>query len=460
MSEEYVPDYASAVMPVLGWIMSNDWMGRYSSYFGQFFGPLGDMIGGSVEEIVGELPTPFFARAARCVYDDFLTVEFEPDRSNVLDEYLSEVGPELPEADVDFLLAFRRSFVTVYHVVDRTPYKSVVLREMSGVDRPILIEDELLTCGLSPGDKIATRIVTMNGIDHLAGSILVLDQDTLAAVDHMFEIAFKESMREVPKYLRNNPEQKGFVRQRVLREAGPIISGFWVVSVLATFENLVLANEDDPETCFQGMITFDSEWEPIIECLDSHPELERPRAQEYFWIWRMSQEDPKASLKAHIWLSGTEIILEACELSRVEEATESLAKLIGDAVVEVMIGEVDNEIEDFDESVEDGAAPEDEWLKPLPMSDEEERAYRQRVHAFLDHQLGTGLDSPLTELNNRIPRKLATTVKGRKQLTEWLTKMEAQFKSDTSPMGLAEYDLGWIWKELGIESHRQSNLFE
>ncbi len=361
MSEVYVADYASAVMPVFAWVTSNDWLETYNSHFDEFYSQLGETIDAPIEAILGELPTPFFARAARSVFDDFLTTEFESAPVNALDQYLNEFGVDLEEADVDFLIAFRRSFVRVYHVVDRTPYESVVLREMSGGDEPIQIDDEMLTAGLSPGDKIAARIVTVGGRPYLAGSIFVLDHQTLSAFEQVFESAFKEAMNEAQRHLRSNPRHRSAVRQQLLKEAGPILSGMWVVSVLAACEDFPLANEDDPDTVFQGTIPFDSELETILDCLDAHPDLERPIQQEFVWAWPGSRQDPEASLKALIWLAGSDILLESCERTRLQYVAESLLGLLGDSVGELTIEELGGDDAEFDElnenEAEDGSGP-------------------------------------------------------------------------------------------------------
>ena len=66
----------------------------------------------------------------------------------------------------------------------------------------------------------------------------------------------------------------------------------------------------------------------------------------------------------------------------------------------------------------------------------------------------------MPELKDLVPRELAKTAKGRKQLIKWLTLLEARLGASMDPVGLADYDLRWMWQELGIDEHRQSSLFE
>jgi hypothetical protein len=460
VSERYEAEYATAVMPILAWVSSNHWMDVYENYTHNFYSDLTDVFDAPIEEILAALPTPLWARAARCSFDDFLTEKFEPSPSNALDQYLDEIGMDLEEADVDFLIAFRTSVVRVYHVVSRTPYESVILRDLTGGAKPVQIEDEMLTAALSTGDNIATRIVTIKDKDYLAGSILVLSDEMLETFKHGFELAFKDEMRSVEKCLQKDVRQKNIVRQRVLRGAARAVSAMWVASVLlALKESPLAANEDDPDTSFQATIPYDSELEPIVECLDAHPDLERPIANEFLWLWHGDRADPETSLKAMVWFSGQDICFESCERSRIEEAIGILRGLLGDFLGEATIEEVDSEIEGWGE-LDEEEDEEDAGPFPGPMPDEDESAFRKRIHEYLDDQFRSLLENPVPELGERVPRELAKTVKGRNRLRKWLASVEGRLRSSTDQFGIADYDLKWIWKELGMEAERQCSLFD
>ncbi len=141
--------YDTAVLPVFGWVNSNDWIEAYQSHFEDFFGEIAEVTGAPIQAILGELPMVLWARAARCGFEDFLNTQYEGSPSNPLDHYLSEVGMDLAEADVDFLVAFRNSMIRVYDVVDRIPYDKVVLRDLADGASLTQIEDEMLTAPLS-----------------------------------------------------------------------------------------------------------------------------------------------------------------------------------------------------------------------------------------------------------------------------------------------------------------------
>ncbi len=450
--------YDTAVLPVFGWVNSNDWIEAYQSHFEDFFGEIAEVTGAPIQAILGELPMVLWARAARCGFEDFLNTQYEGSPSNPLDHYLSEVGMDLAEADVDFLVAFRNSMIRVYDVVDRIPYDKVVLRDLADGASLTQIEDEMLTAPLSAGDHIATRIVTVAGKAYLAGAILVLSDETLENYKTAFEYAFKEEMRNVEKYLQKDLRQRNIIRQRVLEAAGPMISGMWLASILSDLgDSLLLSKADEPESTFQAIISYDLQLESLLELLDAHPDLERALRGEFFWLWHTDRSTPGSILKAIVWLSGPEILVESSNAGRLDEAVNSLAELLGDSFLEASIRQLDDELDEDDEEDDDD---EDFPLLPMPLNDEEASVFRGRVHNYLDEHYRSLLDSPVEELNDRIPRELAKTAKGQKQLNKWLQSTEAQLHANTDQIGLADYDLRWIWKELGIESMRQSSLFE
>ncbi len=465
MADEYVPSYATAVLPVFAWVQTNDWVDAFGAHVHEFYNGLVELFEEPANDVLEELPTPLWARAVRCCFDDFLTVEYEANPSNVLDHYIDEFGSGLESADADFLAAFRNSVVRVYYVDGRTPDESVVLREVSSGARSVQIEDELLTAALTGGDTIATRIVTVGDKDYLAGSVLVLGEAALEGFKEWFETAFKEEMRTVEKYLQTDLRTRNAVRQRLLTGTSSAVSNMWVTTVLATLmDTAPLANDDDPDTVFQASIGYESEIEPLVEYLEAHPDLDRPLPKELLWLWHTDGADPEASVKAMIWISGPEIVLESCARSRIEAAVGTLLDVLGGAAGEVKIREIEREVEvrfDLDEEEDDEEEGEDEpWPVPALLPGEDESALHERIHAFLDHQIGTTLDHPVSELRDQIPRELAKTAKGRKQLTKWLASLEARLRAHSEDLGLPGYDFTWMWKELGLESHRQSSLFE
>ena len=67
-------------------VLSSDWLETYTSHFEEFYSELVETVEAPATQIVQELPTAFFARAAQSVFDDFLTSEYESTPENALDQ--------------------------------------------------------------------------------------------------------------------------------------------------------------------------------------------------------------------------------------------------------------------------------------------------------------------------------------------------------------------------------------
>ena len=450
MTDHYVAGYDTAVLPVLDWILSSEWADTYQDHLEEFFKGLSETVEAPVQSILSELPTPLWAKAARSCFEDFLNAEYEATPSNALDQYLDEVGSELADADVDYLVTFRSSIVRVYLVVSRTPHESVVLRDIADGTREIWIVDETVTAALSAADHIATRIVTVADKDYLAGAILVLDAESLEAYKEGFESAFKEEIRTLEKYLQKDLRQRNMVRQRVLRETGPVVSGLWVMAVLATLgESAPFANVDDPETLFQAVIPYNSQLETIVGVFDTLPDLDRPLEGEFIWNWHTDRSNPDVSLKALVWISGPDICLESCEQTRLEDAVSILKGSLGDSIGDPRIWESSAEFDDI-EDWEDGDEDDEEAVFDIPTNEADLLDFQIKLHQYLDDNYLSLLDSPVPELGGQVPRELAKTKKGQKQLSKWLVSLEDGLRSNADLVGVADYEFSWLYKELGM----------
>ena len=112
------------------------------------------------------------------------------------------------------------------------------------------------------------------------------------------------------------------------------------------------------------------------------------------------------------------------------------------------------------DSEDDDLFEDDDPPFPEPMNGEEESAYLERIRGFFDERVLSMLDKPLREFNNQTPREIASTAKGRKQIGQWITMLEDQFKTIGDQFGALNYSANWIFKELGIKDTRQASLFE
>ena len=94
-----------------------------------------------------------------------------------------------------------------------------------------------------------------------------------------------------------------------------------------------------------------------------------------------------------------------------------------------------------------GAAPVSSGLPP----DEE----RRLIHAQLDKHYRQQLDEPIPMLGDISPRKAAKTAKGRAKIASWLKFLENRTAQQDPGDPMADYDLTWLWQELGVADLRK-----
>jgi hypothetical protein len=91
--------------------------------------------------------------------------------------------------------------------------------------------------------------------------------------------------------------------------------------------------------------------------------------------------------------------------------------------------------------------------QPLDIPEEERCAI---VHDYLDRYYKDVLDQPVPMLGGKSPRAVVRTASGRLKVAGWLKMMEnTTAKSADHSDALATYDLGWLWRELGITELRR-----
>ena len=94
-----------------------------------------------------------------------------------------------------------------------------------------------------------------------------------------------------------------------------------------------------------------------------------------------------------------------------------------------------------------GSAPASSGLPP----DEE----RRLIHAQLDAHYRQQLDEPIPALGDISPHKAAETAKGREKIASWLKFLENRAAPQDPSDPMADYDITWIWEELGVADLRK-----
>jgi hypothetical protein len=195
--------------------------------------------------------------------------------------------------------------------------------------------------------------------------------------------------------------------------------------------------------------------EAIRLALDAMPNL-RPEG-EAFWNWIGSQEpvkkqkadsqilvstlDDGSLVLGSIQLKGRMLVLETNSRQRAERGRDLIGR-----VLRGLVGEPVMESRTVAQLME--APPTGQSEKPSSgLSPAEEQAV---LEASMDRYYANLLDERVPMLGNMTPRQAAKSAKGRERLVTWLKFLENSAARLGSGPATAQYDVTWLWKELGV----------
>jgi hypothetical protein len=353
--------------------------------------------------------------------------------------------------------ALRTSIMSLYEVSGVVPGKSMKLRDLLRNKEPVTVSEFLATQSLKQWDRIAARVVEVQGRKIISGGLLPF---SFKACDTLFD-NLKEGL-ELEKS--QKPER---LSDEALQHLAPLFTLSWLSDVLegvAFRQNPNLVNSDGEPIEFHDLrFAFASGviQKQVSAELSKLPELEQENAK--FWNWlerkpsgpklpnkddaqgRMLETimDDGSRVLGNIELKGKTLRLSVNSAGRAETGQKLIQQALGDLVRNPL-----TEIRTVKQILED--APDRSEREP---KDEIPPEIAKRIMwQHLDRHYRETLDEPIPALNNKTPRQAAKTKNGRKQVIEWLKYMEnISVNQAGSNEPMATYDFTWMWEELGIE---------
>lgn len=424
-----------------------------------------DLLGDSVNMLNGFIAEDFYGRRFG-----------ENADLNVVDDYLEQHGTSESAEGRRYLEAMRDSTPSLYEVLEVDPGRSVTVRDLLVDGEAVTVFESLGSQSVAPWDRLAARIVIVNGERLFTGALLHLPReaadDVLGAIDEMV----KRAHREVRKQLRRSDGSPRRLRRRsrtvpsVSREEilsilplAQILSHFWLIGALERAQAPLpeLRNtHDEPLVLCELRFPIIGDEAEISNVLDGLEAFERAGDDEAHWRW-LSIGAPSRSVsqgrKRHpvaepredtglTTLGVAEIGSDALTLNvnskeRAQRGQALLSSRLGD-----LVGQAEISTQDLYQLMEE--------YKDRPARDEIEPPTEEAVaamHSYLDDHYRRTLDDPLPILGGRTPRQAAKTKKGRQEVVDWLKQLENIEHRKAGRQRQRAYDTTWIWEELGIE---------
>jgi hypothetical protein len=266
----------------------------------------------------------------------------EPDGRNIVDDYLKRRGWKEPVISKRYMAALHASAMSLYEVSEIVAGQSFLARDLVRGGEPIRISERTATKSLTIWDRIAARVVELNGKSIIAGGVLPFTHKASEEVIRVLTAAKKRMRRELQKFTKGLDApaaidlDTGAVNAIVLAGSAPLITNVWLDDVLSTALNPnlpTMVNADGDEIVFyteRYPLASSTSREEVRSCLCDVPVLRE--ASEAVWNWvenRLTPPDrrgdrgvPKSAVRAQSY----QVTLEdgATVLGTIELADEAI----------------------------------------------------------------------------------------------------------------------------------------
>jgi hypothetical protein len=464
-----IPGADQAIGNLVKWSLKDEWELYRAEVFADHFTLVKEKLGVSVDEAleaVGEAADMVFG----FILEDFFAARFGEDGElNVVDDYLKRRGWREKPSGKRYLQALRDSVASVYEVVDLDPGRTMTVRDLILGGDPVTLEEKLGSESAARWDRIAGRVVTVNGKPYFTGGLLVLPHRVadkiLAAVDE----AVKQLKRDQRKAARKQGASADIddrkVRELLLSDSifCRLFTQAWLIDALrrARGPRPEVRNTDGEQILFsEARFPIVGDEAEVAAVLDGIAELDRDDPADLRWAWHgegsptrrmsggsrrgstlQSEDEAGLTLLGDIKISDGALVLGTNSRERAERGWDLLAAHLGTLVGPPLIAH-----QDLDRAIEErsGSTPPRDSGPPPEVAEQVVREYLD------DHYLRT-LDDPLPALDGKTPRQAVKTKKGRRQVVDWLKYLENSEFRRAAHQGHKPYDMAWMWRELKID---------
>ena len=402
-----------------------------------------------------------------CVFEDLLAHDLGDGR-NLVDDYLKRRGWKEGASNKAYMVGLRSSVMSLYEISDIVLDQSFLARDLVRGGEPVRVSERSGTRYLKPWDRMAARLVQIGSRTEMAGGAMPFDFDTSEAVLKALRRASKSARKEANNFGGQDSAllANALSDTEMLRASAFLFTNIWLDDLLQRTLNPRLpqtCNTDGNEIAFTTTsyaLKPETDVETVRFALDAIPSL-RPES-EMFWNWVGPQQpvskkrtdsqtfittlDDGSLVLGTIELRGKTLVLEANSPQRAQRGRDVIEPILSG-----LVGEPSIESQTVAQLTASRPIGKPEQLSSN-LSPAEERAVLQ---ATMDRYYMNLLDESVPMLGHMTPRRAAKSTKVRDKLVTWLKFLENSAAKHQSGSAMADYDVTWMWKELGVSDLRR-----
>jgi hypothetical protein len=468
---------ASSLNGVMKWLRRDEWADAFSDLLEDHLRPACSKWDVAIDKLSSIIGDGWFMNLWGCAFEDFLTRELSDNR-NIVDDYLKRRSWKESATNKAYIAALRSSVMSLYEVSDITPGESFLARDLIRGGEPIRISEKSATRLLHAWDRIGARVLELGSKVVMGGGVLRFERDVaeslLESIRRAGQAAREKSCefaRQIGRDINDPIIAKTLSEGEMLRLTAPMFTSFWLTDALKTRLDppaIVVRNSDGEKLLFSTIhypLKLGTTGNDIRLALSKLPDFRQEN--DHFWNWlarRQSGRRKSASkidgpvqtfsttlddgsiVLGTVELKENELILEVNSARRAERGRGLLQQVVGGLVREALV-----ETQTLDHVMESKPAKQRQ-TSSLGLSSEEERKI---IHASLDRHYTKMLNQSVPALGNIKPLEAAKTADGREKLVAWLKYLENKSAQHAPDNPMANYDLAWLWKKLGISDLRR-----
>ena len=289
---------------LMDWATTDEWAPRLSEVYTDHMESVAEAIEDDPYELL-DLLGDSVAILNGFIAEDFFGRRFgEHEELNVVDDYLNRRGRRESVEGRRYLEAVRDSTPSLYEVVEVDPGRCLTVRDLLADGDAVTVFENLGSQAAAPWDRLAARIVVIDGKRLFTGAVLHFREEAADNVLGAIYGLVKKSNRELRKRLRRAGGSLRSRRRRS-RTVPPIpreetlrivplaqmFSHFWLIDALARVQTPMpeLRNADDePLILCEVRFPITGEEAEIPNALDGIEEFQRVEDGGTQWIWSAS----------------------------------------------------------------------------------------------------------------------------------------------------------------------------
>jgi hypothetical protein len=464
-----------AIRNLMDWAEQPEWREEQTAVFDAHLTPVCDRIDINQEELVQELEEHGYGGMLfGMVFEDFICRRLPPDDKNIIDDYLKRRGWRESVPGRRYLQKLRDSVLSLYEVVAVAPGHHCDLRDLVRDGETFRVHEHMGTQNLVKRDRLAARVLNMNGQHIFSGGILPFPREASQSLLRVLTESRKQFKKELSRAAGKETMasiSSDNLDERFLRDACPAFTSIWLLHTLESLHEPPpeMVNRDGEaliftETRFPFLV---EQLEEIAQRLDAAPDWERDSPDEHTWIWLPAPDavadKPQGGMtvdtlrEGQYPISGTlelkprVLMLTTNSMERAQHGQDVLETLLNG-----LVGPALSKLQTPDQLMAENERHQqgDGNRELTDIIDPEIAA--EIIYNTLDQHYRQCLNEPIPALDNKTPRQCTRSKKGREKVIEWLKHLENNELRRAASQGQEPYDSRWMWDELKLVKYRNS----